>query len=275
MILGISGKIGAGKDEVGNIIKYLCVGADKALISYDKWDGKEVWGSTDNKFHTSSYKIRKYADKLKDIVCLLIGCTREQLEDIDFKNSELGESWWYHSIQREISGTYQLIPYDKTKSNLLIHKLTPRKLLQLLGTECGRNIIHPNIWINSLYADYKPIVPHVRVRQKGMTASEARLAFSLATKNAKLPNWVITDMRFPNEAKAVKDRSGITIRVNRTYDIDKSDILNNPEKAPPISFHESETALDNYEFDYVIDNSKGIDELISIVKYILIKEKVI
>ena len=29
------------------------------------------------------------------------------------------------------------------------------------------------------------------------------------------PNWIITDCRFPNEAKAIKDRDGISIRVNR------------------------------------------------------------
>ena len=41
-------------------------------------------------------------------------------------------------------------------------------------------------------------------------------------------------------------------------------------------FHESETALDNYEgFDYVIDNNSDIQSLIEHVKTILIKEKII
>lgn len=31
----------------------------------------------------------------------------------------------------------------------------------------------------------------------------------------KYPNWIITDMRFPNELKAIRQRGGITIRVNR------------------------------------------------------------
>ena len=41
---------------------------------------------------------------------------------------------------------------DSSYWNLV--KLTPRKLLQLLGTDCGRDIIHPNIWVNALFADY-------------------------------------------------------------------------------------------------------------------------
>ena len=39
--------------------------------------------------------------------------------------------------------------------------------------------------------------------------------------------------------------------------------------------HISETALDNAEFDYVIDNNGTIEELIKQVKKILIKEKII
>ena len=39
--------------------------------------------------------------------------------------------------------------------------------------------------------------------------------------------------------------------------------------------HPSETALDDYQFDYVIDNNGTIEELIEKVKVILIKEKLI
>jgi len=42
-----------------------------------------------------------------------------------------------------------------------------------------------------------------------------------------------------------------------------------------IKKHLSETALDNYSFDYTIDNNGTIEELIIKVKEILIKEKLI
>ena len=39
----------------------------------------------------STFEIKKFADKLKDIVCLLLGCTREQLEDRGIKSLSLQE----------------------------------------------------------------------------------------------------------------------------------------------------------------------------------------
>ena len=44
-------------------------------------------------YQAQNWKIVKFADKLKDIVCLLIGCTRQQLECREFKEKELGEEW--------------------------------------------------------------------------------------------------------------------------------------------------------------------------------------
>jgi len=120
----------------------------------------------------------------------------------------------------------------KDNTSWYIVKLTPRKLLQLLGTEAGRNIIHPNIWVNALFASY-----------------------------LKDSNWVVTDVRFPNEAQAIKDRGGITIRVTR------------PGTAT--GNHPSEIALDDAKFKYEIINDGSMEELVKKVKEILIKEKLI
>lgn len=133
-------------------------------------------------------------------------------------------------------------------------KLTPRLILQLLGTECGREIIHPNLWVNSLFADY------VGIPQVGVGITE--------NNDYKYPNWIITDMRFPNELQAVKDRGGITIRVNRPGVIMNGIGYNANE-------HPSETALDYAEFDYIIDNNGTIEELIEKVKKVLIKENIL
>ena len=35
--------------------------------------------------------------------------------------------------------------------------------------------------------------------------------------NINYPNWLITDVRFPNEVDAIKERQGIIIRINREY----------------------------------------------------------
>lgn len=189
MIYGISGKKGTGKDLIGKILR-------------SKLEGK--------------YEIKKFADKLKDIVCLLIGCSREDLENREFKNKELSKEWWYWEHEGG------LIPYNCSTGTIdcKLIKSTPRLLLQRIGTEAMREIIHPSIWINALFADYND--------------------------NS---SWLITDVRFENECKAIKDKGGILIRVNR-----ESDVIDN---------HPSETALDDYnDWDLVIDNDSDIPTLI-------------
>lgn len=75
-------------------------------------------------------------------------------------------------------------------------------------------------------------------------------------------HWLITDIRFPNEYESVKDRNGIVIKVVRDIEIPKHE-------------HESETALDSYRFDYVINNNKDINHLISEVETFLKNLKII
>jgi len=93
---------------------------------------------------------------------------------------------------------------------------------------------------------------------------------SVLTKKGKQklshPNWIITDMRFPNEMEAIELREGITIRVVRPD-------MNSLQAMIPA--HASETALDNSEFDYEIINDGTIEDLIEKVKEILIKENII
>jgi hypothetical protein len=83
-------------------------------------------------------------------------------------------------------------------------------------------------------------------------------------------------MRFPNELEAIKQRNGVTIRVNRPCE--ECGVLEGHKmvahKNKP-SIHESETALDSVEFDFTINNSGSIEDLIEKVKTILIELKVI
>lgn len=58
----------------------------------------------------------------------------------------------------------------------------------------------------------------------------------------------VTDCRFPNEAQAIVDRGGIIVRVNRPG-------------VGPANDHPSETALDDWPWDYVVENNGTIEEL--------------
>ena len=91
MLIGISGKIGSGKDTIGKIIQYL-ICLELNTLAPHQFSFKDFVKSTASNEIQSGFKIKKFADKLKDIVCLLIGCTREQLEDREFKEKELGKN---------------------------------------------------------------------------------------------------------------------------------------------------------------------------------------
>lgn len=301
MIIGISGKIGSGKDTIGEIIQHL-VWASKnfpsnvEVSSFETIKKHRITFEENKKL--STFEIKKFADKLKDIVCLLIGCTREQLEDHEFKNKELGEEWiryayaigfgtrngerimWSNTCSKE---KYEE-EYRTNWQTAYKTVLTPRILLQLLGTECGRNTIHTNIWVNSLFSDYKDTTTR-RMDIIDFSENEHRIikGKEYEVEDSYLgtyPNWIITDMRFPNELQAIKDRKGITIRVRkdiaftskgeRVYlPVEEYNKLNN------IIEHESETALDNANFDYVIDNNGSIEDLVKEVRKVLIKENII
>ena len=71
------------------------------------------------------------------------------------REKELGEEWKV-SFYVGTLGKKVLLNQTVTQDNIYkTETLTPRKILQLLGTECGREIIHPNIWVNALFTDYK------------------------------------------------------------------------------------------------------------------------
>ena len=120
--------------------------------------------------------------------------------------------------------------------------MTYRDLLQKLGTEAMRNGLHENVWVNALFADY-----HFNIEE-----------------DEQMPNWLITDCRFPNELEAVKTHKGITIKVIR----DSGNTIG--------TTHASETALDDYtEWDYVVDNNGSIEDLKTQVFSILEKESLL
>lgn len=304
-LIAISGKLGSGKDLVGRIIQYH-IGN---LRNQNHWSKDALLLSNPKRTDLfrqtrSGFEIKKFADKLKDIVCILIGCTKEQLEDREFKEKELGKEWWYikkwYPANPNKDKVFTLIPYIDFDSRIFdgddscrweVIKTTPRLLLQLIGTECGRQIIHPNVWVNSLFSEYK--VRPVTLPDETTFIKDEEKWFQERTSN-----WIITDLRFSNELKAIEDRGGISIRIERISCPNCSSSENycvktNEEGEEYIicedceysnwgdtfdekdNQHESETALDKAEFDYVIHNNGTLESLIEKVKEILIKEKVI
>lgn len=275
MIIGISGKIGSGKDTVGKIIQVLCF-LEKINIKYSyaafehnlnkNFNGDNYYGE---------WHIKKFAKKLKQIVVLLTACTLEQLEDQDFKNRSLGPEWeqdYRYTTYGELSDADKLrvghnMPDDHKVA--IAEKWIPtyRWLLQQLGTEAIRDTIHTNAWVNALFADHKPLglnhEIYKSIEDKNNLPNEA---FSY-------PNWIITDMRFPNELKAIQDRKGITLRINR-WDLSRGTIQQQKEWSK-VNAHFSETALDEAQFDFTIENDGTMQELVEKVRLMLLDAKIL
>ena len=74
-------------------------------------------------------------------------------------------------------------------------------------------------------------------------------------------DYLITDVRFKSEAKGIKDLEGIIVRVNR--------------EGAGAGNHISEVDLDDYQFDYVIDNNGSMEDLLFKIKEFCINYKLI
>lgn len=240
-LIGISGYSGAGKDTIGRVIQYLnCYNVGNVPIN-EAIHAEHDWWMEEQ----SGWEIKKFAGKLKQIASLLTGIPIQKFEDQEFKKTLLGPEWsrreLYESKAPWIAvGEYIDVP------------MSVREFLQKLGTESLRTGLHENVWINALMADYK----HDNYAKAGA------LSDNQAEESGYngYPNWIITDVRFPNEAESIKSRGGIIIRVDRPG----LKALNN---------HPSEKSMDDYKFDYRITNSSSLENLMPIVGTILMHEK--
>lgn len=190
-------------------------------ISGKKNSGKSTVSEILNK---KGFYLDSFASTVKDIASLLFSYSREKLE-----GNTVEDRLW-----RETE--------DSNLSKFLGKSFSPRNALTLIGTEFGRDMIHENIWIKTVFDRYG---------------------------QSQNPNLVITDVRFPNEFDSIKSYKNIltfNIRINRPGNT--------------ISEHISETALDekdkNGGFDYYIINDGTINDLESKINLILddIKNKI-
>lgn len=125
-----------------------------------------------------------------------------------------------------------------------IYGYTP--ILQWYGTDVARKE-NPNCWVEALAHRIEADVPEIAI---------------------------ITDVRFPNEAAYVKENDGYTVNVVRRLE-DGTQYLD-PDRDPK---HLSETALDDYNFDYTITcrdgDLKALEQkAIAVLTNILLEEKV-
>jgi dephospho-CoA kinase len=110
--------------------------------------------------------------------------------------------------------------------------ITPRHAMQTLGTEWGRDMINKNVWA---------LAAHARIEQQPL-----------------VKDWVITDLRFLNEASILKNRGGIVIKVVRKG-VDTGEFEQ----------HGSEVEISRMEPHVIIHNTGTLLELEAAVKYVM------
>lgn len=138
-----------------------------------------------------------FASPIKEAVSAILGCRVECFEDREFKEGSLLDS---HDLDT-----------------------SPRRLMQLLGDEFGRQLIDDQIWIKI-------------AEQRLNTAEDQGVDFMF-----------ITDLRYENEHKWILENGGVVLYIDR-------------QDAPPVTTHASESGLSNSPC-FVIDNNGSIDHL--------------
>ncbi len=112
-----------------------------------------------------------------------------------------------------------------------------RKTMQRVGTEEGRNVYGPDIWIRYT------------------------LEWMLVHASRGIKRIIIPDVRFYNEFDFIRELGGTLIRVNapeRNRIALEREAAKGAASIESISSHQSETELDQgREFDYVLDNDIG------------------
>ena len=115
-------------------------------------------------------------------------------------------------------GEWEINTQEGKKTTINWIGKTVRELLQGIGQGL-RDAIDSNLWVKILFAN-----------TKGWS------------------NYIIADVRYPNEIKAIKERNGILLRIDR--------------EGAGAGNHSSETALDDYkEWDVHIENNDSIEDL--------------
>ena len=123
--------------------------------------------------------------------------------------------------------------------------ITPRLVLQLFGTECMRDGFYDGIWVS--------------LTKKKILDNPGK-------------NFVIPDVRFPNEAKMLYEIKGQVWRVKRGQDPVWMRMYQDIGVEPK-DVHESEWRWANVDFNNVIYNDLGIEELKSQVKDLLVSNE--
>ncbi len=131
---------------------------------------------------------------------------------------------------------------EQEKEDLIPYwDMSPRQIMQLIGTEVGRNI-HKDTWVRHTLNNISAAAAGQHYLRRDDVNREFFRSKQLCSK------WVITDVRFPNEAEAIWSQGGQIWKVQRPG--------SSSEDA-----HASETSVDLITPDITIQNDGSLEDL--------------
>lgn len=168
-----------------------------------------------------------FASTLKDVTADLFGWERVLLEgNTEFSRQfrEQPDPFWSREFGKEF---------------------TPRLALQLMGTEVGRKVFHPDFWV-------------IKAKQQMHTM--------MATG---VENFVFTDVRFPNEMDMIHSEGGFLIEVQRGFQPHWVSVAAKANRGDykaeqfmiQSGVHESEWRRIGADVDFVVDNNGTVEDL--------------
>lgn len=188
-----------------------------------------------------SYSIEKFANKLK--------------RDVEEKYPDEFDSMSWEFVRGYRDGIMPSLG------------ITRREALQSIAKE--QRDINPDYYVDYLMDQYKAdgadgnnIVSYTDPAENNFTL-EAEYAY-----NTNLyPNWIISDVRYKNEWRAIEYRNGLNIKIVRE---EENAFLQRAE-----NMHDSEQGIGDSYFTYVIQNNGTKEELKEKLKKILIEEEIL
>lgn len=192
-------------------------------------------------------------------ICGLIGSGKGTVADILVENHKFQKLSFADKLKDGVASVFgwdrDMLEGDTDRSRIWREKqdefwsnetgtdVSPRLVLQLFGTDCMRNGFFDGVWVSL-------------VKQKILENPDT--------------NWIIPDVRFPNEVSMIQDVQGAVWQVRRgdlpNWFLDKRD-----NDIEPTDVHASEWAwIDSDDaFNQIIYNNTSLDELQKTVEQII------
>jgi hypothetical protein len=271
-IVGISGQASSGKDTVAQRLVENHGYVQMAMADPIKRFGKEVFGFTDTQLWGPSEA--RNAHDMRYTFCELRssnvkfgpGFSTRGLSKVCDGNwavsakalLEYGPEWLEEVLPNsdDPKKDMELLCFWFKTLGHLYPELSPRIMLQHLGTEWGRAAASEDIWVNCLLRNAVPVL-------KGHLYSQS-CGIDMESLLPSPTGVVVSDIRFKNELNAIKDAGGKLIRICRpATDLaaTKTGITSHPSE-------EEQKQFTDDMFDVIIMNNQLLEELLSSIDVI-------